>query len=93
MYEFIYSEQRKARKEYTCNSCEHIFELSEEEIMWELDGLGKERYLELKKKGGKIQVGDFYVYEVYKFDGEICVARYLPVAHALCQRLDCYQKH
>ena len=92
MYEFIYSEQRKARKEYDCNSCEHIFELSESEIMWELDASGKDRYLELKQKGGKILAGDFYVYEVYKFDGEICVSRYLPAANALCHRLNCYPK-
>lgn len=90
MYQFIYSETRKARKQYDCNSCEHLFEVSESEASIELDGCGKARLKELKDKNGKINIGDFYVYEVYKFDGEICVSRYLPVAHALCQKLSCY---
>ena len=90
MYKFIYSEIRKAKKEYNCNSCEYLFEVSQRDALWVLDGEAKERYLELLRKGGKIRVGDFYVYEVCKFDGEICVLRYLPVAHSLCQALDCY---
>lgn len=93
MYQFIYSETRKARKEYDCNSCEHLFEYSQADALWALDSVAKERYLELLSKDGKIKAGDHYVYEVYKFDGEICVSRYLPVAHSLCQTLDCYPKY
>jgi hypothetical protein len=93
MYQFIYSETRKARKQYDCNSCEHLFEVDQRDALWALDGAAKERYLELLSKDGKINAGDFYVYEVYKFDGKICVSRYLPVAHALCQKLDCYPRY
>jgi len=93
MYEFIYKETRKAKKQYQCNSCEHLLEVGQEDAFFELDGCGKNRWLELQSKNWKIEVGDFYVYEVYKFDGEICVARYLPVAHALCQTLDCYPRY
>lgn len=93
MYEFIYSETRKARKQYHCNSCEHLFEVAESEAEIELDGCENLRLQELKSKNGKINAGDFYVYEVYKFDGRMCVARYLPVAHTLCQKLDCYPRY
>lgn len=93
MYEFIYNETRKARKLYNCNSCEHLVEFGQDEAFFMLDGDAKKRWLELQGKAWKIQPGDFYVYEVYNFDGEICVARYLPIAHVLCQILDCYPRY
>lgn len=91
-WQSVYREQRKARKEYDCNSCEHLFEVV---ISGEFDGMNDvqiERFNKLYEAKGKIQKGDLYWHETIKFDGELHVVRYLDSAHQLCIQLDCYPK-
>lgn len=86
----IYREQRKARKEYDCNSCEHLFEVV---IDGEFDDMTNRQitdYQTLLANDGKIKKGDSYWHETIEFDGEIQVVRYLEIAHRLCVELDCY---
>lgn len=88
----IYREQRKARKEYSCNSCEHLFDVVADGEFEGMTHLQITDYQSLLAVCGKIEKGDLYWHETIEFEGEIQVVRYLEVAHRLCVELDCYPK-
>jgi len=92
MFRSVHREQRIARKEYACNSCEHLFEFVGCGEAEDMSAVQKERFSKLLSVGGKIKKGDLYWRETIESDGELQTVRYLEVAHQLCIQLDCYPR-
>lgn len=80
----------KARKEYDCMASEWV-----RECLPDLSGLSfteKRAIVNARAKNYKIEVGETYLRQVVKYDGELISCTMIPEIHAICINHDLYQE-
>lgn len=89
MIELIRNTNQKARKNYSCDCCDHL----NQDLNYYLDEMTfteKKAVVRARKNNWRIMKGHTYTKQVGKFDGVLYTHRAIPEIADICDRLDVY---
>ena len=90
MIELIHESTPIARKEYSCNACDFLFEID----FWSELNLTFSDYREIVKArqhNYKILKGERYIRQFNKAEGHTYTFRAIPAIHRICVKLNLYE--
>jgi len=88
MFDLIEETYPVAKKEYPCDAWEWLG--SDCPTSWGMNFGEYRSFIKAQRNHGKIQVGERYTKQVYKFDGHIMTNRAITAIHEICCRLGVY---
>jgi hypothetical protein len=87
--EIIHESRPIARKNYTCNACDFLFEL-DDPCELGLTFIEKREVVRARQKGYKILKSERYVRQFNKDGGNTWTFRAIPTIHDICVKHDLY---